>query len=94
MRKHRDIERAEQFMDPYLEDLKTIVNIDSGTFTKAGVDRVGAYLQERFQALGFSTHFDRQEQVWRSPRRRAYWHDTAWSSHTADWAYRHGTARR
>ncbi len=62
MRKHRDIERAEQFMDPYLEDLKTIVNIDSGTFTKAGVDRVGAYLQERFQALGFSTHFDRQEQ--------------------------------
>jgi glutamate carboxypeptidase len=62
MSKHRDIERAEQFMDPYLEELKTIVNIDSGTFTKAGVDRVGAYLQERFQALGFSTHFDRQEQ--------------------------------
>src|SRR6266581_533054 len=61
MRKHRDIERAEQFMDPYLEDLKTLVNIDSGTFTKADVDRVGAYLQERFQAFGFSTRFDRQE---------------------------------
>jgi glutamate carboxypeptidase len=62
MNKHRDITRAEQLMDPYLEDLKTIVNIDSGTFTKAGIDRVGAYLQERFQAFGFSTRFDRQEE--------------------------------
>jgi len=62
MSKHRDVERADQLMDDYLEDLKTIVNIDSGTFTKAGIDRVGAYLQERFQTLGFSTRFDRQEQ--------------------------------
>ncbi len=60
--KHRDIERAEQVMDAYLDDLKTIVNIDSGTFTKAGVDRVSAYLQARFQAFGFSTRFDRQDQ--------------------------------
>ena len=59
--KHRDIERAEQLMDAYLDELKTIVNIDSGTFTKAGVDRVAAYLQERFQGLGFSTRFDQQE---------------------------------
>src|SRR5258708_17284361 len=59
--KHRDIERAEQLMDAYLDDLKTIVNIDSGTFTKAGVDRVAAYLQERFQELGFSTRFEQQE---------------------------------
>ncbi len=62
MNNHRDIERAEKLMDSYLEDLKTIVNIDSGTFTKAGIDRVGAYVQERFQTLGFSTRFDRQEQ--------------------------------
>ena len=61
MRNHRDIERTDQLMDDYLEDLKTIVNIDSGTFTKAGIDRVGAYLQARFQAFGFSTRFDRQE---------------------------------
>jgi glutamate carboxypeptidase len=58
---HRDIERAEKVMDTYLNDLKTIVNIDSGTFTKAGIDRVGAYLQERFQEFSFSTRFDRQE---------------------------------
>jgi glutamate carboxypeptidase len=61
MSKHRDVERAERVMGDYLEDLKNIVNIDSGTFTKAGVDRVGACLQERFQAFGFSTRFDRQE---------------------------------
>ncbi len=61
MNNHRDVERADQLMDDYLEDLKNIVNIDSGTYTKAGVDRVGTYLQERFRALGFSTRFDRQE---------------------------------
>jgi glutamate carboxypeptidase len=56
-----DIERAAQVIDLYLEDLKNIVNIDSGTYNKQGVDRVGEYLQERFQAFGFSTRFDRQE---------------------------------
>jgi glutamate carboxypeptidase len=61
MSKHRDIERAERVIEPYLDDLKTIVNIDSGTYTKAGIDRVGSYLQERFQAFGFSTHVDKQE---------------------------------
>ncbi len=56
------VEQAEQLMGQYLDDLKTIVNIDSGTYTRAGIDRVGAYLQERFQSFGFSTHIDRQEQ--------------------------------
>ncbi len=58
---HRDIEWAAKAIDAYLDDLKTIVNIDSGTFTKAGIDRVGAYLQKCFQAFGFSTRFDSQE---------------------------------
>jgi len=60
--KNHDIEQAQKHMDEYLHDLKTIVNIDSGTYTKAGIDRVGAYLHDRFQALGFSTYFDKQEQ--------------------------------
>lgn len=60
--RHPDVTRAEDILDPYLEDLKTIVNIDSGTYTKAGIDRVGAYLQERFTDFGFSTSFDRQAQ--------------------------------
>src|ERR1700694_2668331 len=60
--RHPDVTRAEDLLDPYLEDLKAIVNIDSGTFTKAGIDRVGAYLQERFTDFGFSISFDRQAQ--------------------------------
>ena len=60
--KNHDLEQAQKHMDEYLHDLETIVNIDSGTFTKAGIDRVGAYLQNRFQTLGFSTYFDKQEQ--------------------------------
>ena len=60
--KHPDVQRADQVMDTYFEDLKTIVNIDSGTFTKPGVDRVGAYLRERFTTFGFSTYFDKQAQ--------------------------------
>jgi glutamate carboxypeptidase len=62
LNKHRHVERAERVMEEYLEDLKHIVNIDSGTFTKAGVDRVGAYLQERFRAFGFSTRLERQQE--------------------------------
>lgn len=62
MKTHPDIERAERVMDAYLADLKAIVNIDSGTFTKRGIDRVGAYLRERFEAFGFSTHIEKQEQ--------------------------------
>src|ERR1051326_5905391 len=61
MKARQVVEQAEHLMPQYLDDLKTIVNIDSGTYTKPGVDRVGAYLQERFQAFGFSTRFDRQE---------------------------------
>jgi glutamate carboxypeptidase len=59
---HRDVERVEEVIEEYMEDLKHIVNTDSGTFTKMGVDRVGAYLAERFRAFGFSTRFDRQEE--------------------------------
>lgn len=58
---NRFIAPAEQVIDQYLEDLKNIVNIDSGTYNKQGIDRVGEYLEQRFQAFGFSTRFDRQE---------------------------------
>ncbi len=58
--KHPDVARAEQTMPALLDDLKAVVNIDSGTYTKAGIDRVGAYLQERFHTFGFSTTFDAQ----------------------------------
>lgn len=55
-------EQAEQVLDLFLDDLKAIVNTDSGTYTKSGVDRVAAYLQDRFRAFGFGTRLERQEQ--------------------------------
>src|SRR6266496_6183612 len=58
---HTFVERAEQLMEQYLADLRAIVNIDSGTYNKAGVDRVGAYLQNRFHDFGFPTYFDHQQ---------------------------------
>ena len=57
------LEQAEGLMDRYLEDLQATVNIDSGTYTKPGVDRLGAYLQERLRAVGFSTHLVQQEEL-------------------------------
>lgn len=60
-RKGRFITQAADLMDRYLDDLRAIVNIDSGTYTKSGIDRVAAYLQERFQAFGFATRLERQE---------------------------------
>ncbi len=62
MKHHPVVERAERIMTPYMEDLKAIVNIDSGTYTKAGIDRVGEYLAKRFQDFGFSTSFNEQKE--------------------------------
>ena len=56
------VAQAEQAMPQYIDDLRTIVNIDSGTYTKEGIDRVGDYLSERFAAFGFATHVERQQQ--------------------------------
>jgi glutamate carboxypeptidase len=44
--------RAVRMVDPFLRDLEALVNIDSGTYTKGGVDAVGHYLRERFAAAG------------------------------------------
>lgn len=41
--------------------LERLVNLDSGTYDKAGVDRVGAILADRLEALGFT--IDRVPQI-------------------------------
>ena len=61
MKAQQVVQQAEKLMEHYLDDLKTTVNIDSGTYTKAGIDRVAEYLQERFQSFGFSTRIEQQE---------------------------------
>ncbi len=44
----------DQKEDEMLEFLKKIVNIDSGTYNKTGVDQVGNVLGERLEALDFT----------------------------------------
>lgn len=60
MQKLPVVEQAEQQLRPFLADLEAIVNIDSGTYNRVGVNRVASYLSARFQALGFSTRLDPQ----------------------------------
>ncbi len=43
---------AESQRDQFLDDLRTLVNIDSGTYTPDGVARVADKLQARFEAFG------------------------------------------
>ncbi len=57
-----DLIKAQHIMDTYLADLQAIVNIDSGTYTPAGINRVGAYLDSRFQQWEFLTRLEHQEQ--------------------------------
>jgi glutamate carboxypeptidase len=62
MEKQDDVKLAELIMEDYLADLEQIVNIDSGTYTKTGVDRVGSYLQERFRSFGFASYVEPQQE--------------------------------
>jgi glutamate carboxypeptidase len=41
-------------LDAYLDDLRTLVSIDSGSHDKAGVDAVNAWLEDRLTKLGFT----------------------------------------
>lgn len=60
MSRPHELVQAEQHMPAYLADLQAIVNIDSGTYTRAGVNQVGTYLAARFQEWNFATRFEQQ----------------------------------
>jgi glutamate carboxypeptidase len=47
----------------YLADLERLVNIDCGTYTKAGVDEVGRWVAEHLRALGASVRVEPNEQL-------------------------------
>ena len=50
-----DLQSAVQARLPdYLADLERLVNIDCGTYTKAGVDEVGRWVAGQLRALGAS----------------------------------------
>ena len=48
-------------LDDYLAELEPLVNQDSGSYDKAGVDIVTARLQERFERMGFTVERAAQE---------------------------------
>ncbi len=43
---------VEGMLPDYLADLERLVNVDCGSYTKAGVDEVGAWMQRAFADLG------------------------------------------
>jgi glutamate carboxypeptidase len=48
---------VERGQTDYMADLATLVNIDCGSYSKAGVDSVGRIVAERFEALGARVEF-------------------------------------
>jgi glutamate carboxypeptidase len=49
-------------LDAYLDDLRTLVGIDSGTYDEVGVDAVNAWLEDRLTTLGFAVERHSQAQ--------------------------------
>lgn len=47
----------------YLNDLKTIIEINSYTKNKTGVDKVGKFFDTWFEDLGFTTHIQKREDI-------------------------------
>jgi glutamate carboxypeptidase len=46
---HADVAAA---LPTYLTDLERLVNVDCGSYSKAGVDQIGAWVAQRLEALG------------------------------------------
>jgi glutamate carboxypeptidase len=51
--KDRIVSYLEDHLPAYLDDLRYLAGIDSGSYEKAGVDRVQDWFQEQFTAAGF-----------------------------------------
>lgn len=47
--------------DSFLADLERLVNVDCGTYTKSGVDEIGAWFAQQMTELGASVTFDHNE---------------------------------
>jgi glutamate carboxypeptidase len=56
------LEQAKRDQQALLSDLETIVNMDSGTYHKAGVDQVAHWMKGRLEASGFSVTMQPQQQ--------------------------------
>lgn len=56
-------EWIDQNEENMLKLIETLVNIDSGTYLKQGVDRVGTVLSDEFAKIGFTVEVHRQEKL-------------------------------
>ena len=60
-----ELDRLRTFMTgalpTYLADLERLVNIDCGTYNKAGVDEVGRWFAEQLTELGGAVSVDRND---------------------------------
>ncbi len=56
------LEQAQHYQQALLGNLQTIVNIDSGTYHKAGVDQVAAWMKERLEASGCAVTVQPQQE--------------------------------
>jgi glutamate carboxypeptidase len=54
---------VEEELPAYLEDLATLVNIDCGSYTKAGVDRVGRWTARFMERLGATVEIRPDERL-------------------------------
>jgi glutamate carboxypeptidase len=53
----RIVQHIDQHNTQMLEDLETLVNINSGTMNRAGIREVGAFFESEFANLGFDTRW-------------------------------------
>ena len=49
------LKQAEALSEPFLAELQSMVNIDCGSFTPSGVNRIAGMMQSSFHELGWST---------------------------------------
>ena len=84
---HPRVAQAEHLMQDYLDDLKALVNIDSGTYTKAGVDRVVGVFAGAFSVFRLHHAHRPAAAVRQSPRRDAHGRRIQWSPRAADWTH-------
>ena len=56
------VDYLERNLEAYVEDLRYLAGIDSGTYDKAGVDAVQTWFETKFTELGFATERKPQEQ--------------------------------
>jgi glutamate carboxypeptidase len=56
-------EAVQDALPAYLEDLARLVDVDCGSYTKAGVDTVGRWVQGAFEATGAVVAVERDERL-------------------------------